>query len=276
MPDPSHICNLHRSSRQPWIPNRARPGIEPTIPGFLVGFVSTVPQWECLHHLDSYRFTFCFSPSWPSPPSLHPSELHSAPQNCMLLKTPGEVFLLLPGYSPSTSLPTSLLHHAIIYTSPLQQDLPWLRGQCSLLGSPGHRCAYLWQNLRLCFAITYLTYFLFNISSTPWAHLFNTFMNTNSLQRESASWDDGAFKSWDTGFPSWLSANEPIRIWVQSLASLNGLRIRRCHELFCRSQILLGSNVAVAVVKASSCSSDSTSSLGTSISCTCGPKQLSK
>ena len=46
------------------------------------------------------------------------------------------------------------------------------------------------------------------------------------------------FKPWD--FPSWLSS-EPtqlasIRIRVQSLASLSGLGIRYCHELWCRSQ----------------------------------------
>ena len=39
-----------------------------------------------------------------------------------------------------------------------------------------------------------------------------------------------------------------MRWRVQSLASLNGLRIQRCHELWCRSQVRLGSGVAVAVV----------------------------
>ena len=43
--DPSHVCNLHHSSRQRWIPTHwARPGIEPTSTWILVGFVSTVPQ----------------------------------------------------------------------------------------------------------------------------------------------------------------------------------------------------------------------------------------
>ena len=37
------------------------------------------------------------------------------------------------------------------------------------------------------------------------------------------------------------------RICVPSLASLSGLRIRHCHELWCRSQTWLGSSVAVAV-----------------------------
>jgi len=36
------------------------------------------------------------------------------------------------------------------------------------------------------------------------------------------------------------------------------------------------SGIAVAVVQASSYSSDSTPSLGTSISCTCGPKKTNK
>ena len=35
----------------------------------------------------------------------------------------------------------------------------------------------------------------------------------------------------------------------------------------------LGSHIAVAVVQASSCSSDSTPSLGTFICCGCGPKK---
>ena len=38
-----------------------------------------------------------------------------------------------------------------------------------------------------------------------------------------------------------------MRMWVQSLASLSGLRIWHCHELWCRLQTWLGSRVAVAV-----------------------------
>ena len=37
-----------------------------------------------------------------------------------------------------------------------------------------------------------------------------------------------------------------MRLWVRSLASLSGLRIQICHELWCRSQAQLGSGVAVA------------------------------
>ena len=38
-----------------------------------------------------------------------------------------------------------------------------------------------------------------------------------------------------------------MRLRVRSLASLSGLRIRRCRELWCRSQTRLTSGVAVAV-----------------------------
>ena len=44
-----------------------------------------------------------------------------------------------------------------------------------------------------------------------------------------------------------------------------------CHEPQCMSQMSLGSSVAVDVVQAGSCSSDSTPSLGTSICRRCGP-----
>ena len=57
---------------------------------------------------------------------------------------------------------------------------------------------------------------------------------------------------------------------VQSPASLGGLRIQCCRD---RSQTWLRSCIAVAVVQASSCSSNLTPSLGTSISCGCGPKK---
>ena len=39
-----------------------------------------------------------------------------------------------------------------------------------------------------------------------------------------------------------------MRMQVRSLALLSGLRIRRCRELWCRSQMWLGSGVAVAVM----------------------------
>ena len=41
---------------------------------------------------------------------------------------------------------------------------------------------------------------------------------------------------------------ENMRLWVRSLALLNGLRLWHCHELWYRLQMCLGSGVAVAVV----------------------------
>ena len=38
-----------------------------------------------------------------------------------------------------------------------------------------------------------------------------------------------------------------MRLWVRSLALLSGLRIRCCHELWCRSQTRLGFGIAVAL-----------------------------
>ena len=67
-----------------------------------------------------------------------------------------------------------------------------------------------------------------------------------------------------------------ISLRVRSLASLRGLRIRRCRELGCRSQTRLGSSAAVAVVEASSCSSDSPPSLGASTGHGSGPRKQSK
>ena len=47
-----------------------------------------------------------------------------------------------------------------------------------------------------------------------------------------------------------------IRLRVRSLASLSRLRIQRCHELWWRLQVWLGSGIAVAVASAGRCSSD--------------------
>ena len=81
-------------------------------------------------------------------------------------------------------------------------------------------------------------------------------------------------------FPLWLSRLQTwlvsMRVRVQSLASFSRLKIRCCHELWYRSQTCLRSFVAVAVVQAGSCSSDSTPSLGTSICCRNGPKKKKK
>ena len=64
-----------------------------------------------------------------------------------------------------------------------------------------------------------------------------------------------------------------MRLRVPPLALLSGLKIQHCRELWCRSQTWLRSGMVVALVQASSCSSDSTPSLGTSICCRCGPKK---
>ena len=64
-----------------------------------------------------------------------------------------------------------------------------------------------------------------------------------------------------------------MRTQVRSLASLGGLRIQCCLELWCRSQTRLGSGMAVAVAEASSSSSSWIPSLGPSVCHGCGPKK---
>ena len=64
-----------------------------------------------------------------------------------------------------------------------------------------------------------------------------------------------------------------MRIQVQSLALLSGLRIGRCHELWCRLQMWLGSGIAMAVAVAGNCCSNLTPSLGTSTCHGCSPKK---
>jgi len=66
-------------------------------------------------------------------------------------------------------------------------------------------------------------------------------------------------------FLLWLSGLRTTRIRFQSLASLSGLRIRHCPKLWHRSQMPLGSSIAVAVAQACTCSSDWTPSPGSSI-----------
>ena len=80
-------------------------------------------------------------------------------------------------------------------------------------------------------------------------------------------------------FPLWLSTLRTRRLCedvVRSLASLRGLRIQGCRELWCRSQTWLRSHVAMAVASVSSCSSEQTPSLGTSVRLKCGPKNKRK
>ena len=61
------------------------------------------------------------------------------------------------------------------------------------------------------------------------------------------------FLSWLSGYRTRLAS---MRTQVPSLASLTGLRIQHCCELWCRSKMRLGSGVAVALVLASGYSSD--------------------
>ena len=63
---------------------------------------------------------------------------------------------------------------------------------------------------------------------------------------------------------------------VRSLASLSGLRSRRCRELWCRSQTWLRSHIAVPVAYAGSYSSNLTPSLATSICHEYNPKKTRK
>ena len=60
------------------------------------------------------------------------------------------------------------------------------------------------------------------------------------------------------------------------LASLGGVRIQCCCELWCRSLMPLRSGVAVAVAVAGSCSSHLTLTLGTSTCLGCGHKKQNK
>ena len=64
-----------------------------------------------------------------------------------------------------------------------------------------------------------------------------------------------------------------IRMWVQSLPSLSGLRIQGFRELWSRLQTRLRSGTAVAIVQAGSYSSKLTPSLGTSICWGYSPKK---
>ena len=67
-----------------------------------------------------------------------------------------------------------------------------------------------------------------------------------------------------------------MRMGVGSLASLSGLGIQRCRELWCRPQMWLRSGVAVAVAQACGYSSDSTPILGIFICRRYGSKKAKK
>ena len=65
----------------------------------------------------------------------------------------------------------------------------------------------------------------------------------------------------------------PMRMQVQSLASLSGLKDPELLRAMVKVTDALRSCISVAVVSADSCSSDWTPSLGTSIWCRRGPKK---
>ena len=67
-----------------------------------------------------------------------------------------------------------------------------------------------------------------------------------------------------------------MRMQVRSLASLSGLRIRRCHELWCKSHDAARIWCCCGCGVAAGHSSDRTPSLGTSMCCWCGPKKTKK
>ena len=68
-----------------------------------------------------------------------------------------------------------------------------------------------------------------------------------------------------------------MRLLVQFLASLSGLRIQCCSELWCRLQMKVRSGLAVTLAQACVNSSDQTPSLGISLICRgCGSKRTKK
>ena len=71
----------------------------------------------------------------------------------------------------------------------------------------------------------------------------------------------------------WIWLVYPWGHQVRSLASLGGLGIGHCCELWCGSPTWLRSSIAVAVEWAGSCSSHLTSTLGTSLCQDCGPEK---
>ena len=63
--------------------------------------------------------------------------------------------------------------------------------------------------------------------------------------------DNAVFKKRERGVPVMVQRKRiqlgTIRLRVQSLASLTGLKIQHCHELWYRLQTWLGSGIAVAL-----------------------------
>ena len=70
---------------------------------------------------------------------------------------------------------------------------------------------------------------------------------------------DFSLKHWVCEFPLWLSRLRTKYSLCEdvgsSLASLSGIRIQHCYKVWGRSQMLLGSHVAVVVAEAGNCGS---------------------
>ena len=90
-----------------------------------------------------------------------------------------------------------------------------------------------------------------------------------SLEPTTNNWKMPIHQKMLQEFPLWLS-----RLQTQLISMKMRLRIRCCCELWCRLQKQLESCVVMTVT--SSCSSDLTLSLGTSICHRCGPKKQIK
>ena len=98
-------------------------------------------------------------------------------------------------------------------------------------------------------------------------------MKTVAMVRISQIYILWEFLLWLSRLWTWIIS---IRMQVQTLASLSGLRIQHCCKLWCRLRAQLGSCIAVAEVWACGYSSKLTPSLGTLMCCKISPKKLKK
>ena len=152
---------------------------------------------------------------------------------------PSSIFSSLPDFDPCFC-------HCITF---------WLWSCCLLLDKDA------WDATGLMWAIQIIAY----------TKIFNLITSAKSLS---------PLRSQIYKFQGWSSHRGSVETNLTSIhedaGSILGLaqcwlRVCRCRELWCRSQMRLRSGVAVAV--ASSYSSESTPSLGTSICCWCSPKE---